>query len=583
MLSQKMKRVISIVLIVCMTFCSNGFSVLAGSVDDVVKENAEASSGQETPNYYLEYKEYHEEQVIIKTKNVEDDNKSSDDEKSDEGKKSDGEESKETTTIKKQDDDQSDNPDNSFAPSSDDEEGEKENAYAEEPEEDETKKSEEESSVEESSSEESSESVEEASFEETSSEETTTETSDEESSDETSTTHESETDATVESEETSATVETETSESVEESTTVTETSVEESETTETIMEEETTEKSQEDLIEATTEANVDNIEDIKVQSEVEFTDATASETEKEIKIVKKYIIATRSIPEDSVWSVKEILANEGNASFKQIPSTEEIKEKYLAKEVKVLVENQYGDQKVVTVPAKWDVQILSKVYRPEYVPEEKNYKADADGNVLVLTKDGEVESEIKAETDEDEIVETKVETEGIQVETSQVETADVESTEVVDEKVTGFTSTDETSEDEGQSPSDGEYDTVIGDNETIYEYEELPDDSPIIPDDDELEKKDVIQGNAKNGIVTKESAGEEGVAVLDLANLASQLGGLLGTEISIDFDKNLGLPLLGLDPHKHWVCGRANCSDTVRNHFNENMNTLHPENGQATY
>lgn len=39
------------------------------------------------------------------------------------------------------------------------------------------------------------------------------------------------------------------------------------------------------------------------------------------------------------------LANDTAASFRQIPSIEDIKEKYLAKEVKVLVENQYGDQK----------------------------------------------------------------------------------------------------------------------------------------------------------------------------------------------------------------------------------------------
>ena len=38
MLYSKWKRVIATVLVVCMTFCSQGFSVLATSIDSVVKE-----------------------------------------------------------------------------------------------------------------------------------------------------------------------------------------------------------------------------------------------------------------------------------------------------------------------------------------------------------------------------------------------------------------------------------------------------------------------------------------------------------------------------------------------------------------
>ena len=44
MFSQKVKRVISIVLIISKTFCCNGFSVLAGSVEGVVEENQITSS-----------------------------------------------------------------------------------------------------------------------------------------------------------------------------------------------------------------------------------------------------------------------------------------------------------------------------------------------------------------------------------------------------------------------------------------------------------------------------------------------------------------------------------------------------------
>ena len=61
MFSKKMKRVISIVLILSMIFGCNGFSVLASSVEGVVEENQIATSEKQTPNYH----EYSEEKVIL--------------------------------------------------------------------------------------------------------------------------------------------------------------------------------------------------------------------------------------------------------------------------------------------------------------------------------------------------------------------------------------------------------------------------------------------------------------------------------------------------------------------------------------
>ena len=47
MLSQKIKKVVSILLIVSMTFTSAGFSALANSVDDVVENNTNSESQKE--------------------------------------------------------------------------------------------------------------------------------------------------------------------------------------------------------------------------------------------------------------------------------------------------------------------------------------------------------------------------------------------------------------------------------------------------------------------------------------------------------------------------------------------------------
>ena len=72
MLSQKIKKVVSILLIVSMTFTSAGFSALANSVDDVVENNTNSESQKEIKNYYLEYKEYQEQTVIVTTKKSDD-------------------------------------------------------------------------------------------------------------------------------------------------------------------------------------------------------------------------------------------------------------------------------------------------------------------------------------------------------------------------------------------------------------------------------------------------------------------------------------------------------------------------------
>ena len=543
MFNQKVKRVISIMLIVAMTICSNGFSVLATSVDDVVQNNMEASEGKQTSNYYYEMMESYEETLLFKSNNNEENLEE------EETEKFDGEivpDSDEDETF-----DHADEPeDDEVSTSKDDETDTK--AYEEETEPEESEESFDDDTKNEESSDKSvsEEESKEDSSEETSDDLESNETTIEETEDETYEETSEEEKETLQDDETS------------------ETSFIEEETTKEVEEEtETTEMSQEALdYNKATEANAINIDDIldvkATESEIEFVDATISDADKDVKVVKKYIVATRSIPEDSVWKLVDILANVATASFVKIPSIEEIKNRYLADEVKVLVENQYGDQKVVTVPAKWNVQILSKVYRPEVVKKATgSYVSDEEGNVELVEKVEDAEDKIE-----------EIESEDIEEETE----------ENSEETVAGFVNTEEEEVETTVKGSD-KFDTEIANEEVVYEYEEIKGDDPIVPDEDELEKTDVLKGNANNKVVNKNNAKEEGYAELDLADLASELGKLLGSKVSLDIEDGFGLGLLGATNHSHWSCGRAVCSDSEKNHFNENMETHHPQEGTIVY
>ena len=630
MFSQKVKRVISIMLIISMTFCCNGFSVLAGSVEGVVEENQIASSEKQTPNYYYEYQQYSEEKIIL-TSN-ENNNKGDSEAPGDVANDNLGGDEKLT-------DGESNNDSDSFDAPSDDEEN---SSNEEEPEDDETTTTvnEEESTTETSAEE--SESTTETSVEES---ESTTETSVEESESTTETSvEESETTTETKVEESESTTETTfegtTTKEVEESTTKV-VVPEENETATTANDEETTKSDDNNIEESeTTKASVDNIDDVKTKTIIDFENATTSDAEEEVRVVKKYIYATRSIPEDSVWTLKEILANDVTGSFKELPRNEVIKEKYLAKTVKVLVENQYGDQKVVTVPAKWDIEVLSKVYRPEgFVPNKNDYKADKDGKIYEIGEDGK-EREIKFEeesedatakddavAEEDDAILASEEDSATNVNSEEVkdtenkeeenkeeenkgeDTKNDEDTDIapttkeevnneenMEPTVAGFTNSDEENANDGEEQqntennaidnskeNDDDHDTSIDDGKVEYEYETVTDDTPIKPDDDELDKTNVIIGNANNGVVNHENAQEEAAAEINLAELTKNLAELLGGEIIVPHGSGFDVLFGAGDPHNHWVCGRANCSDSARYHFNENMNTTHPVSGQKTY
>ena len=663
MFSQKVKRVISILLVISMTLGCNGFSVLAGSVEGVVQEQQVASSEKQTPNYYYEYQEYKEEKIVLLSN--EGSNQNGEKEKA---KGDDAEPGSVASDNKDGDapaitDGGSDNGSSSFDAQEKDEE-ENKKGEEEEPEDDETittvkEKEETSESVEESeSTTETSESEEETTTE-TSKKDDETESKKVEESESESQTSESALDETESKKVEESESTTETSKTTEESKETSETS-ESSETSETKVEEttttvapeegetttaaketttteekdesesQTTEKSEESQNDETTKASVDDIDDVKNKTVIEFVEASESDAE-EVEVIKKYIYATRSIPEDSVWTLKEILANETTGSFRKLPRNEEIAEKYLAKTVKVLVENQYGDQKVVTVPAKWDIEVLSKVYRPEgFIPNANDYRASADGKLYEIGEDGKekeikIEEETKDATDKEE--DNKVEnTDDTKVEETKDTANDVETTEATKDKkeettekevveptvkeeindsdnieptIAGFTGTDkengdknkeegkETTEDkeittEGES-GDDDHDASVGGKKVVYEYETVNGDEPITPSEEELKKGVAIVGNANNKVVNSKNAKEEAVAELNLGSLAKSLAELLGGEIMVPHSTGFNDTLFGATDHEHWVCGRAACSDTQRNHFNENMNTTHPVIGVKSF
>ena len=320
-MSSQFKRIISSVLVIAMIFANNGFSVLAGSVDDIVEEASKETTVIQ--NYF----EYEETTVAVRTSL---------------GVQNAGEEAEETETLKENTSEAKAN--NEVAPSSDEteDEGEKETTeYAEEPEE-ETTKEESEAEENETTKEESeeSETTLDESKEVTSEETTEAETTAEESKEETTSQEETE-ESSVE-ETTAETVESETAET------------KETETTET--QEETQAESSETTAETTVnETFVDNA-NAKAATESEADKVVLAE-EATKSDLKEVIIAT--VP-TTKWTIKELnIATYSktetviNRDFLNAESVSTSAAERLKKEVTVTVVNEKGEEKQVTVPLKW--------------------------------------------------------------------------------------------------------------------------------------------------------------------------------------------------------------------------------------
>lgn len=729
MLSQNFKRVMSILLIVSMTFCSQGFSVLANAVPEVVDQSEEEDThtgSQSAKNYYLEYKE--EQTLIVKTGNVGGDENASQVESKNENASENGavepsindgeneEENANENLMEEPEDDVAEN--NSQTSQSSEEENADANAENSSDENDSSNSSTgeeaETDATENSSTENEDEKVDEnttnssaaSSDSSAENEDAETTTVAEENSDETTTDASSSTDSSNENEETkneateNENTETTTVENGEETTTQN-ASTESEETTTTAQNDENennetkatekpensdetnnenetndetknnetnnniknnsenSENTSDDAEEGTASEieeiengvevdgkELDKVDDIKnAKTDIEFVESTESNADKEIVVIKKYIYATRSIPEDSVWTFKEILATDQQGSFINIPDGDVVREKYLVKNVKVLLVNQYGDEKVVTVPAKWDVRNISTKYFPEgYVAVEKEYNVDKEGKLVVKDKEGNVEKTVDIEETANANDATNVDANAGEpasvgatddnavandVEVNLNETDSIEETAdksvyeefglpKVEETVAGFAGTEDAEKSEfekvetesenvtlnakeetnetfgennenattNENKNEEEYDSTIDDKEVVYEYEEVESNEPIKVDDDEAAKSNALVGNANTNLVSKDTAKEVGVAIIDMEEIMKELAENLGAPVMTDgaitpFD----IPLFGAAPtdHRHWVCGRTNCSDEVRNHFNENMDTKHPTSGRQYY
>ncbi|MBQ2204689.1 MAG: hypothetical protein II411_02190, partial [Lachnospiraceae bacterium] len=429
MFGEKLKRAISIVLIIGMVISSNGFAALASSVGDVVSEAENAAMQQEQKNYYeLLNQEELLNETKVKTKGSSDEDASNGESEGDEN-------------IKEVSSENLDGGD--IAPQSSDDDDEDEFGYAEEPEDDEKE-------TEDETLDETKESFDENNNDDETNEEKESQTENNENIDET--------DETTEEESTEVTETTETEESTEETTESTETTetavVEETtetaeteesttETTETKETEETEETEEtiatesemieiedaeekvasaseieEEIVVSTESEILDKIVDVKsTASEIEFVDevATASNASASVIKVTKYVVTKTAAATTSIWSVKEYLVDRRNGSFEKVPTDEEMQEKYLPKTIKILLEDQIGNQKVVEVNAKWDPLFVdlqfghkfdkTKRATRSYIPDNLSGQGvKLDENTATFTPDSVNVAEIEAQNEYEEKV-----------------------------------------------------------------------------------------------------------------------------------------------------------------------------------
>ena len=460
MLNQNFKKTVAMLLVVAMTIGNEGFSVFANSVDEVV-DDILLNQKQEKNYASLYYEEHYSSSYELLSSEEESVNvfgygkEAPLDESSKDSFGADDNENIEETP-KNNDENEDDFDDDSFDEEEtikdekqlleelgpdvvnnddNDEEEEEEEDYPEEPEEDEeeiiedneeseeVKNNEEEQEttlekVNEDETKEETEDIEETSGEETSEEETTETTLVEE---------ETETNV-VETEETEETKETE-------GETIDEDIVDENET-KTASESEV--ENEEDAI-ISTDSEIENIAtdseidelldeivDLKsTMSQIEFVDATMSEaTDSEALnevVIIKYVIASESlVATNSVWRVKDFLYTKDTGAVSDAPSIETVKEKYLPTTIKILLEDNLGNEKVVRVNANWNVEIVNhsagetfdKIEEQktvEHIPMQlkyEGYKLNEDKTILVSEYDISVNSGINNE-DSEEIEENR--------------------------------------------------------------------------------------------------------------------------------------------------------------------------------
>lgn len=439
MFQEKFRKAVSILLIVCMTIGSNGFTTLAQG-DAGVFDDAHKGGSQNNPtNYYYQYQEELNSNGKIGDGNnsINDDGENGEEEK--ENIVLDGEDTSNNQKIDAKDNDSSNDDasdkDNENQNDYNEDEGDEENIspdnfgdgsdksnndYADEPEEDATDKTTSNTDSIEPSSEEPQEDT--SDEESTKAEETTTAeqtTTEEQTTEEQTTAEQSETteSSTLETttiiEQTQATTETTTINNIDTTTKATDSEIikdivpeeaTESETTKQNIETNATDSEAEEINTNATDSEIEKININATESDADKTLSDLISTESEMKLSKstysnviiktitRYIKSTKSeIATKSQWKVKTLLNDTTQESGAIVLSStqKEDLEKYMADTVKVLLVDQYGNEKVVRVKADWefdivDLEIEQSVKQYNEQLEERNKEENSINNAISI-------------------------------------------------------------------------------------------------------------------------------------------------------------------------------------------------------
>ena len=549
MFQEKFKKGIASLLIVCMTISSNGFASLAGSSEGAISAAGQAGSQENSTNYYYEY----QQEMIMNAGKSQDslnnfgdagDAANAENSEEKENITLDGEDEQSTINSSNtndvddlSDDSSTDNdtigdlsPDSFIAENNNNNNSNKNN-YQDEPEEDVAH-----------DNNTSDNDVNPSDIADNNNAENNTDNNEQGSSS-----------AQDETENTESTTETVDSSEKETTTTTTEQS------TETTQQTTTQEESSVSTSETTTNIQTSQSSDgdIATESETEIVkeeqeeNKTNKETENK---TKKYVRATENDADvfndgrKHEFRIKQILLDSKDGSIDRAVSCEELDDKFLAKSIKILLVDQFGNEKLVRVNAKWnhdfydlsdEHHVAVKAEKEQQREEEKKKEKE-----LVLD-DAEYEKikESKAEVDEESDKESHIEEESS-----------------IDETVAGFTNTNDDFDDFiDNEPISISVDTDELDGEEVVR---------VFGNGENDEVEEAVLGEVANGTLNENNADSVIVNSLDeqslIESLAEELSDL-GTEFTIVIDKDelddCNTNIFGATAQHgpHCVCGLDSC------------------------
>ncbi len=549
MFKEKFRKVIATLLIICIVMSNNGVAVFADSTSEFYENATEGGSQQKATEYYEEYlaemsESYSENNI---DNNLEEDIVINEDDETIENVDGEISPSKDNSD-KNEESEENKNGGNVLAP--EDYDDNKKDAYEEEPEEDLIE--------------------EETTYAVVDDDNNTLDINEESKNEESK-------EETVETEN----VETEESETKE---------VE----SETEVEVETTLETNEETLE-TKEEGKETVEEEKETSKEETekeVEEVKDATESEIvyKVVKRYIRATDSLVDDFMehdFKIKKILLESKDASLSKNMAPEEIDKKYIKRAVKVLVEDQYGNEQVIRVKANWD-------YNFYVLGDEKSekLKKENDEKLKQLVSDG---IELKWDKSEDVIEDEEVSSYGSESnEMSDVEKEILKRRALLKEEYFGVVKEDKEEESTSLSINDEEeieedLGFVEEEEEVIYgaeadkdeiDSEEAAEDKKeviIYEDeyiengkvaDEELNLENPIKDDALSDYISENKKDAVTEAVLNMEELAVSLQKELKkvyskSNVTIDDDIIDEMPVVNLygsvSEHEHPYCGLASC------------------------